>query len=141
MCKLAVQPKRRGRGGSLLPWKPAQVCGATLSAYLKVSWTTAEEDGEAKIEKLETFRRSDGIFWPGVAGGSAESRLAVCFPAFRLLPRSPSITTCAHINLNQQMCFPLFHFQGPILLPSHHASEVDDALGVCFFSLSAEVAI
>lgn len=28
------------------------------------------------------------------------------------------------------MCFPLFHFHSLILLPSHHTSEVDDALAV-----------
>lgn len=39
------------------------------------------------------------------------------------------------------MCFPLFHFQSLILLPSHHASEVDDAPVLCFFCLRAEAAI
>lgn len=39
------------------------------------------------------------------------------------------------------MCFPLFHFQSLILLPSHHAAEVDDALVGCFFCLRAEAAI
>lgn len=39
------------------------------------------------------------------------------------------------------MCFPLFHFQSLILLPSHHTSEVDEALAVWFSSLFAQAAI
>lgn len=39
------------------------------------------------------------------------------------------------------MCFPLFHFQSLILLPSHHTSEVDDALAGRFFFLRAQAAI
>lgn len=38
------------------------------------------------------------------------------------------------------MCFPLFHFQSLILLPSHHTSDVDDALVLWLFFPCAVVA-